>query len=311
MNSQVWGIDMNDKFVEFIKWYKGKEKQRADEISRLFPLGDSERRVYTAIIELYLKDQSRARVTASQISSRTGYDDKRSIFNPLNFLQQSKYIVKTGRNSYVIDWEELENKIINKNMELEEQLKTTGYLARFLELISPEKNKEVKFIRYNGDEEFFEYIKYLLNSCLSNRNENRYIFIMTKEFSALDDFGEFKDYIHRTTEKGVKFKIILHIEEVHKPEVQNRINTLLKNKNIEIKLCSDRDFSAIGASRFLLVTSSDNLLDENLYFDGITVDSKVAYMAPRGGYFFTNYRRLILGAVFNLAWENGKKLVCV
>jgi hypothetical protein len=90
---------MNDKFVEFIKWYKGKEKQRADEISRLFPLGDSERRVYTAIIELYLKDQSRARVTASQISSRTGYDDKRSIFNPLNFLQQSKYIVKTGRNS--------------------------------------------------------------------------------------------------------------------------------------------------------------------------------------------------------------------
>lgn len=300
---------MNDKklkknpFDHLDDWLSNKKN--ISRVSTIFNLSGAERRVFEAVLNYYFNDPLRYRVTTSEILKGTSSEDKRAIYRPIKRLNKKGLMETLGRNSFCIPWKTLESKLHEKNKFHGDQISLINEVLLLIEYISPEVR--TIFERYEGDDAFFERISELFTYCKERARISGEVWlnIITREFSSLDEFADFRNLISDTVKTGVKMRVVLHKDQIHRSEVIDRLKFLSTQNNCQVKLCDDITFPKVGWSRFLIISPIEDMLDENLKFDGITVDSKIALLTPRAGWYFRRRKGVIISVVFTEAWEEG------
>ena len=289
---------MKDDLEEVNSWLKGEgSKHRGLEVACVFDLLEREKTVLGAMFQYFLINPSSDFVQSRQIKSRMDVTFVNSIYKGLSSLIEKKYVIRETQNSYKLNWKVIRVNLHERRKDVETQQSIINVFSKYLTLYqSGDFEKRNVVAPYMGDDEFIEYVNRLFLMCF-NRREKYTIYIVTREFSSLEEFGDmFKDLLSRASKRGIKLKLLFNVKELEKVEVKRRILWLSQLENAEIRVYKSENFSR-DYSRIMVITKTEEELKEDGLYSGITIGSKIAPMMPRAGTFYQNVIGLFIGPI--------------
>ena len=294
---------MKDDLEEVNSWLKGEgSKHRGLEVACVFDLLESEKKALGAMFQYFLMNPSSDFIQSRQIKSRMDLIHIESMYPGLRSLIKKGFVIRETQNSYKLNWNVIRIKFHELRKDVETQQSIINVFSKYLMLYqSHDLEKRNIAAPYLGNDKFMEYVNRLFLMCF-NRREKYIIYIVTREFSSLEEFGDiFKDSLSRASKRGIKLRLLFNVNEIEKVDVKRRILWLSQLENAEIRVYKSEDFSR-DYSRIMVITKTEGELKADGLYSGITIGSKIAPMMPRAGTFYQNVIGLFMGPIIYETW---------
>jgi len=290
-------------------WLKGESSQnRGLDVAEVFNLLEGEKKALGAMLQHFLSNPSYEYIQARQIKSRMDIVYINSMYKSLKSLIEKGYITRDTQNIYKINWKIIREKIYERKKEVDIQQSTINVFTRYLTLYqSDDLEKKNVCVPYIGNEKFIEYVNRIFLICF-NSNEKYTMYIVTSEFSSLEEFGDkFKSLLSRASKRGIIINLLFNVKELERAEVKQRVAWLSQLENVEIRGYKSKQFSR-DYSRVMVISTSEGELTKDGLYSGLSIGSKIAPMMPRAGTFYQNTIGLFIGPQIYDTWIKSEKI---
>lgn len=295
-------IVIND--LELItNWLKGAGRQyRGLDVASALNFSKSESCVLGAMFQYFLSNPSHDFIQSKDIKARmNNIKFINNMCKSLDKLIGKKYVMRETKNIYKLNWTLIRALVYERMKEIKIQQSNINVFFKYLMLYqSGDLEKKNRMELYMGNDKFIEYVTKIFLICF-NSKEKHTIYIVTNEFSSLEEFDDaLKDLLLRASKRGMKINILFNVKEIDKMEVKRRIVWLSHLDNTEIRAYKSENYSR-KYSRVLVISKSEGELKENGLYSGLTID-KIAPHMPRAGTFYQNVPGLFIGPQIYETW---------